>query len=122
MFYLPMYLGLVFFTDISCHTTDNSPHSLRLPFRLLFLHFLDNQVSRYGNWTVSADLHEAENVRLNEVQRSVLKCGSSVRSLLHVTLLARKIWKRHSVFLKTARSWIRSKRLSRLSEGYFSLK
>jgi hypothetical protein len=47
----PMYLGLVFFTDISCHKTDSS----LIPCASLFLRlspFPHPQVSRYGNWTV----------------------------------------------------------------------
>jgi len=93
-----MYLGLVFFTDISCHKTDTHLIPCVSFFLRLSPHFPAHQVSRYGDWTVSADVHEVEKARLNEVHRSFQECGSTVRSFLHVTLLAPKIWIRPSVF------------------------
>ena len=77
-----------------------SPHTLGLPLPTPFPHFLARHVSRYGNWTVSADVHEAESARLNEVHRSFQEWGSSVRSFLHVIPLAPTIWIWPSVLLK----------------------
>jgi hypothetical protein len=46
----PMYLGLVFFTDIWCHTTGSSP----VPCAPLSIRLRISQVSIYENWTVQS--------------------------------------------------------------------
>ena len=51
MFSQPMYLGLVFFTDIWCHKTGSSP----VPWVPLSFRLPIQQVSRYENWTVQSN-------------------------------------------------------------------
>jgi hypothetical protein len=51
----PMYLELVFFTDISCRKKGTDyPEP---PFTFVFPHFLSPQVSSYANWTLDTYTH-----------------------------------------------------------------
>jgi len=53
VFQQPMYLGLLFFTDIACHKTVLASYPVPF-FSFIFRHFLATQVSRQMSWTVSS--------------------------------------------------------------------